>query len=234
MDAKDGVDLRPETSRTAETVLRRLGYSRVTPSRREASIDAAFWVKEHGVERNLPVFIEGSAPRIPEAVLGWMERPSTETSRSRRAIVVVPTDREAEEAWRRYGGTRGETLDRDLSILVVPQGRSESAPHWHARIVPRGEVLRLATGVVVGMFRVAQASAGPSSIDFELMLHLIRERFGVDVHGSLGVRSDEDALYLIYQMASKDAYAPGDPAPNLHTLVLKPSGPAARLPWFAG
>ena len=29
------------------------------------------------------------------------------------------------------------------------------------------------------------------------------------------------------------SYAPGDAGSNLHTLVLKPTGPAARLPWYA-
>ncbi len=50
---------------------------------------------------------------------------------------------------------------------------------------------------------------------------------------SLGVKADEDALFLLYQLAQRDAYAPGEPGANLHLLVLKPTGPAARLPWFA-
>lgn len=232
MDPNEATAPRPDASRTAESVLRRLGYSRVTPSRREASVEAAFWVKEAGVERTLPVFIEGGTPMPRDPVRGWMEGRGDSSSR-RPAIVVVPTDGAAEEAWRRYAGGKDSVVEPNLSILVVPQGRADSNPHWHARIVPRSEILRLATGVVVGMFRQAQAGNGAASIDFEQMLQTIRVRFGVDVHGSLGVRSDEDALYLIYQMAAKDAYAPGDPAPNLHTLVLKPSGPAARLPWFA-
>jgi photosystem II stability/assembly factor-like uncharacterized protein len=45
---------------------------------------------------------------------------------------------------------------------------------------------------------------------------------------SLPVRSVEGAV------GERDAYAPGDPGANLHLLVLKPSGPAARLPWFSG
>ena len=223
---------RPETSRTVETALRRLGYSRVTPSRREASVDAAFWVKGAGVDRPLPVFIEENPTQGGDAVRGWIgRRPGTTSPRG--AIVVVPTDGDAEEAWRRYGGGPGALAEPALSILVLPQGKPDTNAHWHARVVSRQEILRLATGVVVGMFRQAQASGGPASLDFEEMLRSIRDRFGVDVHGSLGVRTDEDALYLIYQMAAKDAYAPGDPAPNLHTLVLKPTGPAARLPWFA-
>lgn len=232
MDPKESAPHTPDASRSAETALRRLGYARVNPSRREAAVDAAFWVKEEGLDRTVPVFIAGEAPEARDAVRDWIARRS-ERAAQRRAIVVVSTDNAAEEAWKRYAGEPSQLLERDLAILVLPQGRSESNPHWHARVVPRNEILRLATGVVVGMFRRAQAGGGPTSIDFEEMLQTIREQFGVDVHRSLGVRSDEDALYLIYQMATKDAYAPGDPAPNLHILVLKPSGPAARLPWFA-
>ena len=91
----------------------------------------------------------------------------------------------------------------------------------------------MGTGVVVGMFRRAQDSEGASPVDFEEMLGILKTRFGIDVHRSLGVSSDEDALFLLYQLALRDSYAPGDPGANLHLLVLKPTGPAARLPWFA-
>ena len=232
MEPRESAVPRPDPSRVAEFALRRLCYARVAPSQREASVEAAFWVRREGGKRTVPVFIEGTAPETRAAVRGWIERRAGGRSH-REAIVVVPTDGDADEAWRRYGGEAEQFLDRDLAILVLPPGRADSNAHWHARIVPRSEILRLATGVVVGMFRRAQAAGSPTSIDFEEMLQTIRHHFGVDVHRSLGVRNDEDALYLIYQMALKDAYAPGDPAPNLHMLVLKPSGPAARLPWFA-
>ncbi|HEV2167187.1 MAG TPA: hypothetical protein VGS23_09485, partial [Thermoplasmata archaeon] len=65
-------------------------------------------------------------------------------------------------------------------------------------------------------------------------LATLRARFHVDVAGSLGVASDEDALWMMYQLALRHGYAPGDPSGNLHMLVLKPTGPAARLPWFSG
>ena len=95
-------------------------------------------------------------------------------------------------------------------------------------------MLRIATGVVVGLFRRAQAAEGSNQVDFEELLTLLKGRFGIDVNRSLGVQSDEDALYLLYQLATRDSYAPGDPGSSLHLLVLKPTGPAARLPWFAG
>ena len=79
----------------------------------------------------------------------------------------------------------------------------------------------------------ALSEAGSSQIDFEEMLTLLKSRFGIDVHGSLGVKTDEDALFLLYQLALRDSYAPGDAGANVHVLVLKPTGPAARLPWFA-
>ena len=122
-----------------------------------------------------------------------------------------------------------------MSVLVVPAGErtDPTPPHFHLRIAEPAEILRLATGIVVGLFRRAQASDESGQIDFEELLGLLRQRFGVDVNRSLGVRSDEDALYLLYQLAQRDSYAPGDPGQNLHLLVLKPTGPAARLPWFA-
>lgn len=235
MEPNEAPAHRPEASRHAESALKRLGYARVTPSQGEASVDAAFWVEESGIKHRLPVFIEGQTARFNEAVKGWMARtPSPEADAVRhRAILVVPTDGEAEAAWHRYAGPSGTTGAPTLSILVLPADRPGSSAHWHARVVARAEILRLATGVVVGLFRRAQSAGGSNAIDFEEMLGIIRDRFGVDVHRSLGVRTDEDALYLIYQMATKEAYAPGDPASNLHALVLKPSGPGARLPWFA-
>ena len=84
----------------------------------------------------------------------------------------------------------------------------------------------------MGLFRRAQ-DEGSGQIDFSEILTILRRRFGVDPHRSLGVASDEDALFLLYQLALRDAYAPGDPGANLHLIVAKPGGPAGRLPWFA-
>ncbi len=222
-----------EPSRAAEQVLRRFGYARVRREPRERGAGPAFWVQEPGVPRRLfPVFIEGATPGpASEAIGRWF---GTSAEPDRRAIVVVPTDGAAEEAWRHIGSTRSQAIEGDVAILVVPLGdKADAPPHWHARLATRAEILRLATGIAVGMFRRAQASGGQVPVDFEEMLTALRQRFGIDVPRSLGVRSDEDALFVIYQMAMRFAYAPGDPGANLHMLVLKPTGPAARLPWFA-
>ena len=233
MPDPDRAPIPPDPARPVELALRRLGYSRVPESERAPGIEPAFWVREPGVPRRLyPVFIEFGRPTADASAIGrWI---SSNSTKDRRAIVVVPNDVAAEEAWRQIGSTPNRTADGGLAILVVPS--SEAVPpavHWHARIVPRSEVLRLSTGIVVGMFRRAQSAGGTMQIDFEELLTALRQSFGIDVHRSLGVQSDEDALFLIYQMATRFSYAPGDAASNLHLLVLKPTGPAARLPWFA-
>lgn len=235
METTDRAQVGGEPPRSIEVALRRLGFARVNHAHRESGVEPAFWVQEPGVPRRLfPVFIEAPARASPAETIGrWFER-GPGPAADRRAIVVVPTDGAAEEAWKRYGSVGGRPVEGDLAILVVPPAEhGEPTAHWHARVVSRDEILRLSTGIVVGMFRRAQAEGGSPQLDFEELLTNLRGRFGVDVHRSLGVKSDEDALYLIYQMALKYSYAPGDPGANLHVLVLKPTGPAARLPWFA-
>jgi hypothetical protein len=228
---REGVD--SERLRAAETVLKRMGYSRVPPGRREADLEATFWVQEAGVpRRTFPVFVDPSVGSAPE---GRSEKPvAGGLAPGRRAIFVVPSDRAADETWARIARAPGATLESEVSFLVVPTGeRTEPAsPHFHLRAVEPKEVLRLATGIVVGLFRRARAADEPGQVDFEELLSLLKGRFGIDVHRSLGVSSDEDALFLLYQLALRDSYAPGDPGANLHLLVLKPTGPAARLPWF--
>jgi hypothetical protein len=216
--------------RRAELALRRFGYAKIPAMRGAAGVEPAFWVQEPGVpRRTFPVFVEGAGP----AAVAWDEylRGTGSTRSPARAIVVVPTDRDAEDAYRRGQHTPTPGGDGEISILVNPAGPPEA--HWHAAIVAPRELLRLATGVVVGLFRRANQGEGAGQVDFEEMLGILRERFRVDVAGSLGVESDEDALFLLYQLALRDSYAPGDPGSNLHALVLRPSGPAARLPWFA-
>jgi hypothetical protein len=164
----------------------------------------------------------------------WLENAPRQTPGPRRAIFVAPSDAAAEEAWDRLGRTGRATLEHDVSILVVPPAPgADRAAHFALRRVAPPELLRLATGVVVGLFRRARDEDGAGAVDFGELLALLRARFGIDVHRSLGVTSDEDALYLLYQLAQRDAYAPGDAGSNLHLVVLKPTGPAARLPWFA-
>jgi hypothetical protein len=221
--------------REAEAALKRLGFAKIPPLVHTAPEGPSFWVQESGVpRRTFPVFIgvraEESAPKLRQ----WLAQPRDPAPPSRRAILVVPTDHVAEEAWARWPSVLGD--DPELAILVVPPvpGGPSDSPHWHSRVVDRRELLTLTTGIVVGLFRLSQETEGSGQLDFEEMLDLLRSRFGVDVQASLGVSSDPDALFLLYQLAQRDAYAPGEPASNLHALVLKPTGPAARLPWFAG
>jgi hypothetical protein len=235
MADSDRVGAAGERARDAETVLKRLGYARVPPARREPATDASFWVQEAGVpRRTFPVYLPGARGEVDPGIDRWVGEGTRGVAPPRRAIFVVPNDSAAEAAWARLSATPGATIDHEVSILVVPsEPRGASSPHFHLRTVAPKEVLRLATGIVVGMFRRAQSADGGDPVDFEEMLTHLRGRFGIDVNHSLGVTSDEDALFLLYQLALRDAYAPGDPGSNLHLLVLKPTGPAARLPWFA-
>jgi len=213
--------------RHAEAALRRLGFARVPPAT-DTRAGAQFWVQESGVpRRRFPVFV-GAAPH-PRTL---------EASRAdvtpHRGIVVVNSDQAADEAWRSTHRAPAGGLDAEFAILVVPsRGTGESASaHWHAGTLDRLELLRLATGVVVGLFRRAERTdAGP--VDFGELLVLLRRRFGVDVHRSLGVEDDEDALFMLYQLAQRYSWVPGEGGSNVHSIVLKPTGPAARLPWFA-
>ena len=220
-----------EELRRAEAALRRLGFARVPPAVPHAVGEPAFWVQESGVpRRTFPVYLPSPAPAPARAGTATKSPPPQVAT---RAIVVVDGDKAAERAWetlRRPGGDPAA----ELSILVLPSSaRADGGPRWHTGTVSPKELLRLATGVVVGLFRRAQSEEGGPQIDFVELLKILRTRFGVDVHRSLGVETDEDALFLLYQLAQRDTYAPGESGANLHVLVLKPAGPAARLPWFA-
>jgi hypothetical protein len=225
----------PETLRRAEAALKRLGFARIPPAWADIAPAPAFWVQEAGVpRRTFPVFVEGGAPPQDGPLVAWARAPPASNSAPKRAIVIVPNERAAEQAWDSLRHGPRDDPASELSILVVrPGAGTEDEPRWHMGTLPRGEVLRLATGIVVGLFRRALASEGTAQVDFSEILTVLRQRFGVDVHRSLGVQSDEDALFVLYQLAQRDSYAPGDGAANLHMIVLKPQGPAARLPWFA-
>ena len=215
-----------------------MGYARVAPTpSRDVPVEPAFWVQEAGVpRRTFPVFLQGVAPDPSvDRLFQWARVPTAGPATPKRAIVVVPSDRAAEAAWASLRGGPKDDPAQELSILVLdpPRGGADSEPRWHAGTLPQREILRLATGVVVGLFRRAADSDGPGQLDFGELLGILRNRFGIDVHRSLGVDSDEDALFILYQLAQRDSYAPGDPGANLHLLVLKPTGPGARLPWFA-
>ncbi|MCI4354475.1 MAG: hypothetical protein L3K06_03830, partial [Thermoplasmata archaeon] len=197
----------------------------------------SFWVQEAGVpRRTFPVFVQGTAPDASvDRLFQWARGPRDAPATPKRAIVVVPSERAAEAAWASLWSGPKDDPSAEMSILVLdpPRGNAESEPRLYAGVLPQREVLRLATGIVVGLFRRAAESDGPAQLDFGELLSLLRHRFGVDVHRSLGVDSDEDALFILYQLAQRDSYAPGDPGANLHMIVLKPTGPSARLPWFA-
>ncbi len=221
--------------RDAESVLRRMGYARVEPGRRPREPGASFWVQESGVpRRTYPVFVPRPArSSLTEGIDRWLAHAPAEAPR--RAIFVAPSDAAAEEAWERLSRTGRAPTEHDVSILVVPpEPEAERSAHFALRRADPRELLRIATGVVVGLFRRSRDEDGAGAIDFGEMLQALRGRFGLDVHRSLGVRSDEDALFVLYQLAQRDTYAPGDAGSNLHLLVLKPTGPAARVPWFAG
>jgi len=236
MPGSDRVGGASDRSHDAEVVLKKLGFSRVPAARRDPSIEPAFWVQESGVpRRTFPVYVPPpDRGTLEDRIDRWVAGARGDRSRHHRAIFVVPNDDDADDAWARLGPAAETAIDHEVSILVVPaDGHADEAPHFHLRVAEPKEVLRIATGVVVGLFRRSAEDEGSTQIDFEELLALLRQRFGVDVQRSLGVRSDEDALFVLYQLAARDSYAPGDSGSNLHLLVLKPSGPAARLPWFA-
>ena len=236
MSPGDTAPLGVDRSRHAETVLRKLGYARIAPGRRGREPDASFWVQEAGVpRRTFPVFVPTSSPAtVADGIDRWLARGRGAAADPRRAIFVAPSDAAAEEAWERLARTDPTAVEHEVSILVVPASAAEELPaHFALRRVQPAEVLRVATGIVVGLFRRSHDDDGAGAIDFGEMLQLLRGRFGIDLHRSLGVRSDEDALYVLYQLAQRDADAPGDSGATLHLIVLKPTGPAARVPWFA-
>jgi len=232
MPNSDRVGAVSDRQRDAENVLKKLGYARVAGRRSAPRPEPSFWVQEAGVpRRTFPVFVPPSASEpVPEGIEEWARGAASPP----RAIFVVPNDAAAEEAWARLGRHPGAAIDREVSILVVPEGApTREPPHFHLRLADPREILTLATGIVVGLFRRAQAAEGSTQIDFEELLQTLQQRFRIDVPRSLRVRTDEEALFILYQLAQRDAYAPGDPGANLHLLVLKPTGPSARLPWFA-
>jgi hypothetical protein len=237
MTPTDRSETAPVPVREAETILRKLGFSRAVPDRRRHRVEPTFWVAESGSPTKLqPVFVTPTEDAPADSGLeAWLRHLRTLRPPLPEGILVVPSDRLAETAIARLREGGDASLPGAPPILVVPaEPRGPSTPHWYLRTVAREEVLRVATGVVVGLFRQAQRSEEPTSIDFEEMLFLLRRRFAIDVPRSLGVSNEEEALFLLYQLAVRDTWAPNDGGSNLHLLVLKASGPAARLPWFSG
>jgi hypothetical protein len=227
----------PARQRDAESVLKRLGYARVSNPRRAPTVEPSFWVQEAGVpRRTFPVFVPSDERSAVEAgIERWVTGVQSARPSQRRAIFVVPTDETAEDAWRRFlRSAGGSAIDHEVSILVLPPPEHpEDVPHFHLRVADPREVLAISTGIVAGLFRRAAENDEGNQVDFDDLLTTLTGRFGIDVHRSLNVRTDEDALYILYQLACRDSFVPGDSGANLHMLVLKPSGPAARLPWFS-
>ena len=112
----------------------------------------------------------------------------------------------------------------------MPRAKGTESAHWHRGLLAPRTLLRLATGVAVGLFRQAQAEGDSSQVDFTEMLEILKNRFQIDVVGSLGVRTDEEALFVLYQLAQRDSYAPGDSGSELFTIVLRPFGPGPEFP----
>lgn len=225
----------PRSLRQAEVALARLGFARIPPVVRSASESPEFWVREPGVpRRTFPVFVEparhaGATPRP----LRWVNGADARAASAPRAIAVVPDDSSATALWDSVRHPPGGPIDLELAVLVLAGAGGEGNAHWQRGRMPPRLLLRLATGVAVGLFRQAQAAEGASQVDFSEMLEILKNRFQVDVAGSLGVRSDEESLFVLYQLAIRHAYAPGDAGSELHALALRPFGPGPRVPWFA-
>ncbi|MFZ0830266.1 MAG: hypothetical protein WCB18_05490 [Thermoplasmata archaeon] len=217
----------------AEAALRDLGYPKARSAGHRSAPTPSFWVENPRTRRrSIPVYVDRAG-----AVLPGMMPPADATPDADLTppILVVPTDAAAESAWGLVPKTRSTMGPSKVRILVLrdPEGTAR-APHWHLVAVPPREVLRLATGVVVGMYRRAFSGSGPGDIDFGELLRTLRQEYHVDVQRSLGVQSDEDALFILYHLALRDTFAPGNIAGSLHSIVANPTGPASRIPWFAG
>jgi len=225
-----------ELVREAEAALRDLGFPKARSGGHRPSTAPSFWVENPRTRRrSIPVYVDRAGAVLPSVMPPADATPDPEADVP-PSILVVPTDAAAESAWGLVPKSRGGLLSpTKLRILVLrdPKGAAR-APHWHLVTVPPREVLRVATGIVVGMYRRAFAGNGPGDIDFGELLGTLRQEYHLDVQRSLGVQSDEDALFVLYHLALRDTFAPGNIAGNLHSIVANPTGPASRIPWFAG
>ncbi len=222
-----------ELVREAEAALRELGFPKARSAGHRPPPAPSFWVENPRTRRrSIPVYVDPAGAVLPSVM---PPADATLDAELPSPILVVSTDAAAESAWSLVPKTRGPLAPAKLRILVLrdPQGTAR-APHWHLVTVPPREVLRIATGIVVGMYRRAFAGAGTGDIDFSELLGTLRHEYHIDVNRSLGVQSDEDALFILYHLALRDTFAPGNIAGNLHSIVANPTGPASRIPWFAG
>jgi hypothetical protein len=224
-----------ELVREAEAALRELGFPKARPVGPRQSPAPSFWVENPRTRRrSIPVYVDRAGAAVSGVVPPADAGPDPELD-AVPPILVVPTDAAAESAWSLVPKTRGLLAPTKIRILVLrdPKGAAR-APHWHLVTVPPREVLRLSTGIVVGMYRQAFTGSGAGDIDFSELLNTLRQEYHIDVQRSLGVQSDEDALFILYHLALRDSFAPGNIAGNLHSIVANPTGPASRIPWFAG
>jgi hypothetical protein len=224
-----------ELVQEAEAALRELGFAKARPANHRPSPAPSFWVESPRTRRrSIPVYVDRAGAVVPGVMPPADATPEADVE-AVPPILVVPTDAAAESAWSLVPKSRGLPAPTKIRILVLrgPKGAARS-PHWHLVAVPPREVLRLATGIVVGMYRRAFSGSGPGDIDFGELLGTLRQEYHIDVQRSLGVQSDEDALFILYHLALRDSFAPGNIAGNLHSIVANPTGPASRIPWFAG
>jgi hypothetical protein len=223
--------------REAEDALRGLGYPRARSGSRRVPKEPSFWVENpRNRRRTIPVYVEPIRPGTEASAAGaWTSGVGPSEEARLPSILVVPTDEAAEVVRDRLRRPNEPSPPDAPRILVLrdPRGRARS-PHWHRLQVEPREVLRLSTGIVVGMYQRAFAEEGNGEVDFGELLAVLRDEYGLDVPGSLGVASDEDALFILYHLALRDSFAPGSIAANLHSIVANPTGPASRIPWFAG
>jgi hypothetical protein len=224
-----------ELLREAEGALRDLGYPKARSAGSRPTAAPSFWVENPRTRRrSIPVYVDRAGAALPGVLPPTDATPDPDADPT-PPILVVPTDAAAESAWSLVPKNRGVPTPSKLRILVLRDPKGEArAPHWHLVTVPPREVLRISTGIVVGMYRRAFTGNGPSDIDFSELLGTLRQEYHIDVQRSLGVQSDEDALFILYHLALRDSFAPGNIAGNLHSIVANPTGPASRIPWFAG
>lgn len=231
--------------------LTRLGFAAVAPpSLATPPVRADLWVSPSGRHRLVaPVFVESSSADTPgeraeELVARWSQGFRQDPlSAPGASILVVGSEEVAELTGSRMTASTPVPPSLAISrtrILVQPRGpgaaAGESKPHWHRLRVPPKVLLMLATGALIGLAHQSQADGEDGNgvpIDVEGMFRALRSTFLIDVEGSMGVSREEDAMFLLYQLALRETYAPGDQGASLHELVNDPKSPAARLPWFA-
>jgi hypothetical protein len=237
---------RGDRLRNVQSALHKLGYASARPARRALPEGADLWVERPGpLARRTAVYVEGPYGIPPEHAARQLAERWREGLRGSSAeigpdaILVVGDDRAARAAAEGVLNLsplpRPEAASR-TRILVLPRETPGVSAHWHAMRLPPRELLIVATGTLIGIARRDGLEAGEEgsvALDIASMLTEMKQTLHLDVEGSLGVESEEDALFILYQLALRHTYAPGDQGGSLHSLAARPRNPAARLPWFA-